>query len=1165
MLFVERSNRTERLLAGLAGRLMRPGRDPLAPGLVVVQGPGMERWIAQSIAREYGVCANTEFPFPREFLERIFGALPDESLARSHSGWEVRGLVWRVAKHLVRLRDEADFAPLARHLDATDGDWRLVQLAQRIANLLDRYIVFRPDWIAAWTTGADPPGPRDERWQARLFREIHAELGPGHLADRARAFSDRIASDRSGALEAGLRRAFPDVVEIFAVSTLPPLYLSAIEGLARTRDVHLSVLSPSRHYWADLWREARDRPGDETTPLDEDGEPGLFERSAITPITSLLIGLGRLGSDFQRNLETLPEIQEGERDLFESPGVEGGAPSLLARFQARILELDDELDGTSGSLAVGIDANGETGDRIVRRDDDSIRVHVCHGPRRELEVVESILRHAFERDETLMPEDVIVMAPRIDEIAADIDAVFGVSADDPRAIPYRIADRGAFRRSPVAEAFRQLLGLLGGRAPRSEFFDWLAREPVRERFGFDEDAVEILSEWAERAGIRFGFDEDHRERLGLARERGHTLRGGLDRLALAHAVGIDDGVHAGSSATPLPAMGDRAWLGSLGDLESILGEANRTSSVARNVEDWCDWLRRLLERTIVETSSNAHEHVAIRGVLVDLAHAAGEADFGERIPFEAIRERVLEAIESTSSGQAFLSGGVTFCELVPLRAIPFRVIAILGLCDDAFPRGGPPPDFDLMAKNPRSGDRTSRHDDRYLFLEALLSARDQLVLTVPGRDLRDGRDLPPSVVVTELVEALDRSFVLEGPSGAAEGRRTGSRARSLSDWLVVSHPLQAFSPRYFEVGGDPRLVGRDEEAWLGAEARRAAQEAGGGQRRRFLDVALEPDDDADPLAAAPATLTLDDLIDRVLRSTREFVRNRLMLRLPRPESITRDLDPIELDPLWQSTFGRTLLDRLDAGGSIEEGIARLMADPSVPLGMPGRLASRTLRAEVEAVMRVGRARRRGDRLEDRDFELRLDGVVDSGEALLVGRLDRLWSDGRVDVGFARLGRTTELDLWIRHLVLCALAEGDGKLTPRSVLVGRPERKNPNERVVLFGKVEAPRRHLSRLFEWAWSVRQAPLPFFPRTSRVFAEKFLNGKVEQAWNAANQSFLGGESMNFVKPEALEDLEIARLWEGASPLEARSPFPVRFRFEELAALFFEPFFEAREVQEE
>ncbi len=1120
---------------------MAPGRDPLAPGVVVVQGPGMERWIAQSIARDYGVCANTTFPFPRDFLERLFRAIPDEMLEKPNSGWDVRNLTWRIAKRLAAGRDDPDFAPLARQLRAVDGDWRLIQLAHRIANLLDHYIIFRPDWVSAWTSSAVLPDGRDERWQARLFREMVAELGGGHFADRALAFQKCVTSGDRRAVERRLRREFPGVIEIFAVSTLPPLYLSVINGLARICDVHLSVLSPSRHYWADLWREVKDDRAIAPSPA---GSSNLFGASPATPAAALLAGLGRLGSDFQRNLEQYPEIQDGAADLFEMPCASEKSPSLLARFQHRLLELDD--------------AGSETPDRIVLRDDDSIRVHVCHGSRRELEVVQAVLREAFDRDETLLPEDVIVMAPKIDEIAPDIEAVFGVSVDDPNGIPYRIADRGVYRRSPVADAFRSLLDLLGGRAERSEVLDWLAREPVRARFGLDESGVESLAEWAQRAGIRFGLDEEHREMLGLCRERAHSWSGGLDRLALAHAVGACEDVFAGLSPSPLDALADPQLLGAVGDVESVLSEAIRMIAKPRSVAAWCSWLQSILERTLLQTEPNAHEHATIREVLVDMATSSAASEFEQPIPFEAIRERVGDAIESTPSAQPFLSGGVTFSELVPLRAIPFRVIAILGMCDHVFPRGGPAPGFDLMAHDPRPGDRTTRNDDRYLFLEALLSVRDQLIITLPGHDVRDGSKLPASVVVSDLVEALDSLFDLD--LDPDEGEK-----RTLGEWLVVSHPLQASSPRYFESPGDSRLIGHDEEAFCGALARRAAVDAGGGMPRCFLAQPGRGSESDLEASSDEPTLTLDELVERFLRSTRFFSRGQLHLRLPRPEAATNDLDPVDLDPLVQYELGSALLEHLRAGATAKEAAEQWLANAAVPAGIAGRLSANVLRVEVEEVARVGLARCAGDRFEDLDFELDLDAVSDLGRCRLVGRLDQLWPGGRIELGFSRVGRRAELDLWIRHLVLCALVDRGTDVIARSVFVGRAESKKSDHRVVVFERISDPRVHLARLFEWAWSAAHMPLPFFPKTAWAFAEKAIAGKSDQAWRVAHQQFEGGEGSNFNLPESEEEFEYARIWEGGSPLDSAGSLPVRYRFEDLAIGFFEPLLEAREVHRE
>ena len=1155
MLFVERSNRTERLLEGLAKRLMAPGRDPLAPNRVVVQGPGMERWIAQSIAREYGVLANTDFPFPRGLLDLVFGAIPDQSYSKPNAEWDVKKLTWRIAKLLDAGRDDPDFEPLARHLRASDGDWRLVQLAHRIANLLDQYITNRPEWVMAWAKASVLPDRGEERWQARLFRDVYAEIGTGHVADRALAFEQALDSGDSSLLEARLGVAFGGAVEIFAVSTLPPLYLSVINRLATVCDVHLSVLSPSRHYWADLWREIKDESALAGASGSEPSSESVFDSGSVTPAANLLAGFGRLGADFQRNLEECAEAQDGDSDLFESPIAKDRSPTLLERLQLRFLELDDEDEGR------GTDGAGDSGgsEGLVSPEDDSIRIHVCHGARRELEVVEACLRDAFERDETLMPEDVLVMAPSIDEIAPDIVAVFGAWSDDAHAIhhhiPYRIADRGAFRSSKIALAFRDLLGLLGGRATRSEVLDWLANEPVAARFGLDTGGLEILAEWSERAGIRFGLDEAHRERMGLSPERAHTFAGGIDRLALAHAVGPGVEVFADLSVTPLDVLGDPNLLGAIGDLETIFGDAFERVTKSQDVRSWCAWLGQLLDRMFERTDANAHEHALIRDALKELAESSEAAGFDRAVPFEAIRESLGEAIEASPAAQPFLSGGVTFCELVPLRAIPFRVIVILGMSDDAFPRGRPAMGFDLMARDPRPGDRTTRNDDRYLFLEALLSARDQLIVTVPGRDVRDGSELPPSVVISDLLDTLDEVFELDakGPGLPADGN-----PKTLRDWLVVSHPLQTSSPRYFEASGDSRLLARDEEAFLGAKARRTAVDAGGGVQRRFLaeSTSVPESDDAESGEGATESLSLEAMIRRILRSTRTFAREELQLRLPRPEASVEDLDPIEIGGLSQYGLGNAMLDMLRDGVSPERTARRLVADASVPAGVAGRLSLAAMRAEVEAIAEIGSARCEGDRLEDVEFSL------DLGAGTLVGRLDQLWPGGRIQLGFTRIGRRAELDLWIRHLVLCSLVEGGADLECRSVYVGRADSRDSQERVVVFGPVTDARLHLAGLFEWAMKARHAPLPFFPRTSRVFATRVLDDKADQGWREAHQEFDGGDGWNRMTPESQEELEMARVWEGWSPLASTGRLPVPIPFDVLAEEFFRPLLAAREV---
>lgn len=1185
MLTVERSNRTERLLEGLADRLRVPGRDPLAPAFVVVQGPGMERWLAQSIARRDGVCANLEFVFPRQLLDVIFGCLPERAAAPVNREWEPSRLAWWIAKRLEANRSEPAFAPLALHLDAVDGDWRLVQLSQQIAQLFDRYITFRPEWMRDWATASRSPADRDARWQAQLVRELTEELGSGHLADRAQAFL-AAAHDAAGqqgptALGEALARALPDRIEIFAVSTLPPLYLSVIDGLASLRDVSLSILSPTEGYWADLWREVRDGELEAGGRDVESG--GLFAAAPATPTARLLAGLGRLGGDFQRTLEERVNPGRQEADLFESPlATQGAQPSVLARLQADLLTLDPAAgnDGAHGAAGKGSEPGPESESWVVRRDDDSIQVHFCHGPRRELEVVEAALRAAFERDATLRPEDVIVMAPAIDAIAPEIEAVFAVPHAAGGEIPHRIADRGAFQRSPVAETFRGLLALLDGRAARSEVFDWLSREPARERFGLDEEAVERLAEWAERAGVRFGLDEDHRADLGLEGSRAHSFRDGLERLALAHAVGAVGEVFEGLAPVSLDPFAEAASLGAIGDVVALLTDARQAIATPRSVTAWCAWLAKLLEAACVRSDANAHEHATVRRLLRELDEDARAAGYDRPIPFAAIRERVAALLEARPAPQAFLAGGVTFCELVPLRAIPFRVVVIMGLADAAFPRGGPAAGFDLMARAPLAGDRNPRIDDRYLFLEALLSARHQLILTVPGRDLRDGSDLPPSIVVTELLDALTETYRLEGPSGASEEAPKALRAS-----LVRRHPLQSFSAAYFEQPGDPKLLGRDAEAFEAAQARRSALEAGGGVARRFV-AGLEVREASPKLSLVGAAgaagveasqagdgdglrLTLDELVARVLRATRYFVRERLGLRVPRLEDAVDDLDPFALSPLERYALGAALLGDLEDGTDPVRASARLLGHASIPSGLPGRLAVRGLWEEAQALDRIARGHRGGEPIASFEAELPLE-VEGLGRRLLSGHVDRLWPGGRICVGFGRVGGRSELDVWIRHLFLCAALEAGqvdraGDFAPESLLIGRPASSREPARVVRFGPVEAPHVHLAALFSWAHWSEQTPLPFFPKASRDFAGLALEGKVDQAWRAAQQAYHGGDSSAFRTPEADEDLEQARLWEGVSPLEPVGDLPVHDRFDAVATAFFEPLLAARQAEVE
>jgi exodeoxyribonuclease V gamma subunit len=374
---------------------------------------------------------------------------------------------------------------------------------------------------------------------------------------------------------------------------------------------------------------------------------------------------------------------------------------------------------------------------------------------REVEVLHDQLVALFEEIPDLEPRDVIVMTPAIDGYAPLVEAVFGESTTRP-PIPYHIADRGPRATDEIVDAFSRLLAIVDGRMTATEVLDLLRIGAIRRRFAIAAEDVELLRTWVGRVGIRWGIDDAHRAALGQPPFHANTWRFGLDRLMLGYAMAGGDRELFGETLPYDDVEGSSAeLLGKLAELcETVFG-FHASLRDARSLDDWRDDFARLLAAMIASDDHDADQHNEVRNALARIARRAHAAGFVEALPLEAARTLALDELTRTTSARGFLSGGVTFCEMVPMRAIPFRVVCLLGMNGDAFPRVRRPLGFDLVARHPRRGDRSSREDDRYLFLEALLSARDRLLIIYVGQSIRDNAELPPSVVVIlPSVEAL---------------------------------------------------------------------------------------------------------------------------------------------------------------------------------------------------------------------------------------------------------------------------------------------------------------------------------------------------------------------------------------------------------------------------
>ena len=747
MIHLHLSNRPEPLAAAL-GALLRAQPLPLLESeVVVVPSTAAARWLGFRLADSLGIATQTAFPFAAAYVWQLFGyVLPEVAAANP---FDRAALQWR----LLRLLGASGAPEIKRYLAGDDGT-RAHELATRLAALFERYLVERPDWIAAWSAGRRLGLGPDEAWQAGLWRSLAAELIDLAAEHPRERFFARLRDDPAA------RARLPRRISLWCVEAMPALYWDVFAGLAEWLELQVFVLAPSREYWGDIDRKreqlrvALEHP--ERAMLYETGHP-------------LLASLGRAR---QHAVVRLADTLGGgeEHAWFVAPPA-----TLLGALQRDLLEL--EVRG--GAVA-----------------DHSLQVHDCHGALREAEVLHDRLLELFEQLPGLQPSDILILTPDIETYAPLVEAVL-THAEPARRIPCAVADR-PLAAAPLWRALRRLCAVAASDLDAESVMALLEEPALRRAFDIEAGDVPLLRDWVTQAGIRWAEDGRARRRRGLPADDAHTWRAGLHRLLLGVALPdaperLWDGM--------LPAAGSEggraALLGRLVDYaEAVFVLAAKVGSGSTATE-WAELLAGTLERFLQPDEAEEGQMQRLREALATLAQRAREARCDTPLPLAAILRELDGLLAEQVPAQAFAGGSATIAALQPGRPLPARVICLVGMNDGAWPRPAPQPGFDLLARHPRPGDRNRRGEERHAFLEALLCAGDALVVTFTGRDARSNVEQPPAAPLAELLDTLQAM--------------TGIATRD----FVVAHPLQPFGTAYRD-GSDARLFSYDREHCLPA-------------------------------------------------------------------------------------------------------------------------------------------------------------------------------------------------------------------------------------------------------------------------------------------------------------------------------------------------------------
>ena len=888
------SNKLEELGSVVEYWLREHPLAPLENEVFLVQSNGMGQWLQQSLAKNnaLGIAAAISMQLPALFIWGVYRAvLVGDKVPREQLLGKAF-LTWRLYRLLPTLITRPEFEILATFLAVDNNSRKRYQLAEQLADLFDQYQVYRSDWLADWAGGLDSlrnaegvqkDMPEAQRWQADLWRAVLTDLDDATMPYASRASVHTLFMAHIGTLE---QRpvGVPRRIIVFGLSSLPQQSLEVLAKLGKFCQIVLFVHNPCQHYWADIIedkellkaeRHRQDYKSKSVTTA------SLAEADLHLHSQPLLAAWGKQGRDYIRLLDHFDDTQayrnwywpDSKIDLFKDY-CEPGAGSLLQQLQQTILDLEP-------LPAMPVD---------LPEVDDSLVFHVAHSPQREVEILHDQLLAHFNAVDGLHPRDVIVMVPDINKYAPHIRAVFGnMKPDDARFIPYSLADQQQRGQNPLLVAVEALLNLPDSRFAVSEFLGLLEVPALRQRFAIDEVAIPKLHQWLEEAGIRWGLNAAQRVQTVAMPElmEANTWQFGLRRMLLGYAVGAGE---AFNGIEPYDEIGglEAQWVGGLTYLLETLEKYANLLRHALSANDWQRTLSALLA-DFFEVGSSEREQKTLETLdraLAEWRQICEKAGLTAKdtLPLNVVREAWLESVDEPNLQQRFLSGRVNFCTLMPMRAIPFRLICLLGMNDGDYPRSQPVHSFDLMSQRGqyRPGDRSRRQDDQYLFLEALLSSRQQLYISWVGRNIRDNSERPPSVLISQLRDTL------------ALGWQLADNRPPLLKALTVEHPLQPFSTQYVIKNRDARLFTYARE-WFEPPALL-------GLLGSTIATAYEK----------AFALSLEALGRFLKAPVKTFCNNTLKFGFDQETVTSEDNEPFGFNRLESYVLGKSLLDALQS-------------------------------------------------------------------------------------------------------------------------------------------------------------------------------------------------------------------------------------------------------------
>jgi len=973
----------ENLMAAMASVLEAVPDNPMMPEWIGIQSRGMKLWIAMQLAQRLGVCTNMQFLFPRQIVDHLLAAF--KPLEDQHDGLNEDFFFWSVLSVIQANPSQKFLSEIETYIKGDETGKKLYQLSLKIAKVFDDYQVYRPDMLVDWQhpsfveTLKDPAA----QWQAALWTRVVSKNPQSHLAVKARLFLEKACLENMNMAK------LPSRISLFGISFLPELFLQMFEKMSGMMDINLFLLTPTNQFFLDIQSARQMGRLAVKQETGQDLEPLYYEMT-----NPLLSSLGTAGKKFHSCLEAF-NYHEPFEDLFQDPLTESN--TLLAYLQSDILNLVSRKSGQTDAPV------------IIEASDTSVSIHACHSPMREAQVLKDLLLNEFEKQPGLAPHDIIVMMPDIEAYAPFIQSVFSLET----VLPFTISDRRKRSESEPLDAFLKILALKNARLEQSRVLDLLLSPSIAQKFKITMDEIPGIEKMVGDAKIFWGKDGTHRQSLGLPPFEENTWQFGLQRLFMGMAMPENHEALVQDILVCQSFEGiDLAVLGKFADFCHTLFSCLDSLTGQKTINQWCRILKEITAALMDRNFNNGEDLVFLIQTIDTIREDACTAGFSDPVSFDLINSLLEHTLDQLISQGNFLAGKITFCNVMPMRSIPFKVVVLMGMNEPSFPRQAFTPGFNLIKKYPRAHDKIQRDEDRYLFLEALLSARSTFIITYTGMSIQDNSKIPCAGVISELADLMDQSFVFQKKEG-----------------YLFFHPLHPFNEAYFNQTG-PFFSFSEDNCNIAKALFKSESGPARSENRLFVkNPAKEKEKDPAPI------LTLDEMVWFFKNPVKGYMTDKLNIKLPDTGEQTIDREAFSISGLDQYRLGSFLVEKKSMAKEEKDFYPVFKAMGSLPLGEKGRLEYEKIKAVATPLMDAARTIASKKKLPPISLEVAMDGQMVSGN------FSDTTEDGVYSLTYGKLNGARLLSGWIRHLFLNLCAPlGYPKKT---ILMGRdPKGKKP---------------------------------------------------------------------------------------------------------------------------